>query len=159
VYDEGKPRAVHSVLVPGNNESFTGAAIPVYKMTGHGNGFPVWKNGYGDALLSKDSAGLYHFHSRFDPQWNGMVWNEEFPAIIYTLVFGSNNSMAMSGEDERLIADQQLQPHIVPEKEMFHKQGLVQQTDLSPAFWLIAFVLFLLERILASRKKKEAAYG
>lgn len=162
VYQQGKPKDVHSVMVTGNVPTYSGGTIPVYKIisqTGAENSFPVWKNGYGDAILSKDSLDVFNFYSRFDPQWNGMVWNDQFPAIIYALVFGEDDNMAMSNEDQRVIAEQQLRPALVAEEDMFHKQGLIRQTDLSTAFWFIAFLLFLLERIISSRKKKGEVYG
>jgi hypothetical protein len=58
--------------------------------------FAIWKDGYGRALLAmeKKSKGnratgcrIFHFFSRFDPAWNGLVWSPSFPLLLQQLIY------------------------------------------------------------------------
>ena len=119
----------------------------------------IWKNGYGDALLNEDKQGVFHFFSHFNPQWNDLTWSSQFPQIIFDLLFNKKNSTKTINEvDKRIMDSSQIQPVIIAKKNEVLKQSLSGKKDFSKVFWLIAFVLFTLERILSFRSKKDEMY-
>jgi hypothetical protein len=164
VYDNGKPVKGHSNIITTNEVALgTDATVELSQNINRSNaalGEAVWKDGYGNALLSKEigRANIYRFYSRLNPQWNDLPWNGRFPEIIYELMFAqANNASDQSFADKRMIDNQQLQPR--PSKASIIKQELLRRTDLTKVFWIIAFVLFLAERIFSYRSKTKDANG
>ncbi|MCW3088283.1 MAG: hypothetical protein JWQ78_1669 [Sediminibacterium sp.] len=161
-YEKGSTREMHSTLLTGD-QSNGGDNTGIYKMiepAQPANGFPVWKNGYGHPLLSKESGknNRYHFYSRFDPQWSGLVWSGQFPQLIYDLLFATAPVIPATVDTRRIDA-QQVVPAIVSEKELLPKQFLTDRVDLTKLCWLAAFVLLLVERLLSYRNRKGGAYA
>jgi hypothetical protein len=127
-----------------------------------GNEYAIWKNGYGETILSKEKGNhsVFHFYSRFDPQWNGLVWSEQFPQVIYELVFNEiNHPKGMQATGKMVLDEQQIQPKVVDEALLLPKSGLLQKMDLTKPFWVVAFILFLFERIVSFRKKRREGYA
>ena len=123
----------------------------------------VWQNGFGEPVLSSQNFGnknLYHFYNRFDPAWNDLVWNSDFPKLILNLIFKSYPQSNFEAFDKRIMAANQ-QQIITATNENSIKQ--INQpkdlTDLKHAFWVALLIVFLLERIVALRTKKEVNYA
>jgi hypothetical protein len=122
-----------------------------------GDLLPVWSAGNGDILLGKEpSKNLYHFYSRFNPQWNGLVWSSRFPEIIYKLI-GNNAATAASVYDMRALDPRQVAPETAEETKLLPKAFLQQRSDLSGIFWILAFVFFLAERLFTYYSKRTVA--
>lgn len=122
----------------------------------------IWKNGFGEPVLSADkqNALVYHFSSRFNPQWNDLTWSRSFPQIIYNLLFlQEKNSIEINEADKRILDSSQIQPVIISQENHLAKSNLIDKKDLSKVFWIIAFVLFFLERIISFERSKAHAYG
>ena len=117
----------------------------------------AWKDGFGNPVLSvqKGNASVYHFYNRFHPQWNDLVWSNAFPQAIYQLLFESaTTENNFDVHDKRLIDLTQIEAAFsVPAKE-FSQQNDFQNKDLSKLFWIIAFVLFFIERIVSFYSKR-----
>ncbi|MDQ3683812.1 MAG: hypothetical protein M3352_12190, partial [Bacteroidota bacterium] len=164
MYEKGKVFNVHSnIIISGNLHNYSSEDLQLFKMIENKsseNFYPVWKNGYGDALLNKSNDSVYHFYSRFNPQWNSLPWSNEFPQIIYKLVFDETDGEHVNDQlDKRIIDAQQIQPAIVDEKEILQGESLLDKNELTNIFWLIAFILFITERVLTFHKKKREVYG
>jgi len=124
------------------------------------NGEAVWRDGFGNAVLQKEegNTNLYRFYSRFDPAWNDLPWNSGFPQMMFSLLLHDNeNAYTFQPDDKRIIDEGQLQPYIV--KSNSHIQHAAASADLSPWCWLVAFVIFFIERVIASRVKRERRNG
>ena len=122
---------------------------------------PVWTNGFGSPLLLKELKGVtsvYHFYSHFDPEWNDLPWSPEFPALIFNLLFDDNTDIAKV-HDKRIIDDKQLQPFLFAKSEAVVKEKFVKKADLTFYFWIAAFVLFFVERLVSFRNKKRISNG
>jgi hypothetical protein len=136
----------------------TGLPVQLYTVIKNpGDLQPVWSAGNGDILLGKEaSKNLYHFYSRFNPQWNGLVWSSRFPEIIYKLI-GNNAATAAFVDDMRAIDPRQVVPETVEETKLLPKAFLQQRSDLSGIFWILAFMLFLAERLYTYYSKRTVA--
>jgi len=162
-YAKGPVKNIHSGIVTGDVSA--SEELPVFKMITQinpGNDYAIWKNGYGETVLSKEKGkhSVFHFYSRFDPQWNGLVWSEQFPQIMYELVFNETNyAKGMQATGKMVVDEQQIQPKVVDDALLLPKAGLLQKMDLTKPFWVAAFILFLLERIVSFRKRRRELYA
>jgi hypothetical protein len=114
------------------------------------DGAPVWSDGAGAPLLtvSREGRGLhYRFHSRFAPAWSDFVLRPAFPEAMARLWIGPD-TVGERG-DERRIALSQLLP--ANDRALRSSASTVPQRSLSLPAWLLAVMLFLLERWLAAR--------
>ncbi|MDQ6814778.1 MAG: hypothetical protein M3040_13660, partial [Bacteroidota bacterium] len=166
LYEKGKVENIHSTLITKDKADETVTAdITLYKSvlanTLEANTFPIWKNGFGEAVLSvqKEKATVYHFYSRFNPQWSDLPWSPQFPQIILDLILPiAAQSKETNGLDKRIIDVTQIQPVITRDDGIRAKQDLLNREELSKIFWIVAFALFLLERVVSSNTKKEEVY-
>jgi hypothetical protein len=140
-YEQGKERVVDT-RVEGVELMKEVAASPV-------EWEPVWRDGYGRGVLSMDTmvnGGSYHFYSRFDPNWNGLVWSRRFPVLLGRLIFGEDAGVV--AEDRRVLDPGQ----IVPVRGAAAvRPAVVEQkgVDLAPMLWGLIFLLFILERVVS----------
>ncbi|MEX8548261.1 MAG: BatA domain-containing protein [Mucilaginibacter sp.] len=123
----------------------------------------VWQNGFGEPVLSSQNFGnknIYHFYNRFNPAWNDLVWSSDFPKLILNLILKSYPQQNFEAFDKRTIAANQQQIETAtnenPAKQINQPKDL---TDLKHAFWIALLIVFLLERIVALRPKKEINYA
>ena len=116
------------------------------------DGAPVWSDGAGAPLLTvaREGRGVhYRFHSRFAPAWSDFVLRPAFPEAMARLWIGP----APVGErgDDRHIAHSQLLP--VSDRTLESAASAGHQRSLFLPTWLVAVLLFLLERRLAARPR------
>ena len=115
--------------------------------------FAVWEDGFGKPLLDLEISNtlrLYHFYSRFNPEWNGLVWNEDFAKILVPLLIPNVENSDSDLDDRRSAADS----WIIPAKRA-PKSGIVlknTEKNLKDIFWIGLMLLFLAERWLAYKK-------
>ena len=113
----------------------------------------LWKDGFGNPLLTKENnndIALYHFYSRFNPQWNDLVWSDAFPSLLLHLIFNDEiNNINNKHNDVRVIDAQQIQPVFT----VAQKKAASATTDISGIFWLIIFLLFCAERFVSFTTK------
>jgi hypothetical protein len=137
-------------------------AVAVEKeIEGGGSYAVVWEDGYGRVLLGREGEGrgmVYHFFSRFDAAWNGLVWSRSFPVLLSRLVFeGGLDSIA----DRRVLDPAQVAPVKLPGNgdgdrvgrtggrlpDPGRKAGTL--LDLGPVCWVVLLLLFIVERVVA----------
>ena len=119
----------------------------------------IWTDGYGNPLLTVNAnkESIYTFYSRFNPEWNGLVWNRYFPEMLLSLLYPYNTNIIYPN-DKRVVETSQSQPgNMVVDNG--HKQKFMQVVPLDKTFWLLVFFVFCLERLLSFKRKKEALYG
>ncbi len=121
-------------------------------------GIPVWIDGFGDNILSlqQGSANLYKFNSRFNPMWNDLAWNKAFPAIVLELLYGPGTTTIHPADIRRIDAAQMLPGK--QESTTIKKAKFTRTVHLAQALWLLAFVLFCVERYLSLTNKKEVVH-
>ncbi|WP_432710612.1 BatA domain-containing protein [Pedobacter sp.] len=167
-YAQGKTKQLQSFIIF-DNESMAvgGEAInlnkriqaPEHITKAHS----LWTDGFGDPLLSlQHTKGLneYLFYTRFDPQWTDFVWNEQFVKRLMPLVFGDTSKEVDFGFESH-DADQRILPSsqklALPVKQSATADQVDLKQPLSPLIWLMAWLVFVLERILSIRNKNKSA--
>ncbi|MDO6434974.1 BatA domain-containing protein [Flavitalea sp. BT771] len=114
---------------------------------------PVWVDGFGKPLLGleeREDGRRWHFFSRFDPAWNGLVWSAGFPLYLQELLFGKEQP----AQDRRMIDPQQMvlaYGRRDIEAPMVNAGAAV---DLAPAGWVLICLLLLFERILSFKRSR-----
>ena len=168
IYEKGKVENTNSMVVTQEAAPLTLANnIGLFKFIEAGPASnemtkTIWRNGYGAPLLSvdKNKTSIFHFYSHFNPQWNDLPWSSSFPQVIYDLLFKEGKDLTELNEaDKRMIDPSQIQPVLSSYQNNISKQDLTGKKDLSKLFWLIAFTLFFVERIISFSRSKHKAYG
>jgi len=115
----------------------------------------IWTDGFGRPILSRESqTNLYRFYTRFNPAWNDLVWSDDFPQLLYKLVFKNSIKEINDQHERRKIDQEQLMSYNVTETHVaVNGDQPDTKTDLSHYFWLALVAVFLIERILAHRHK------
>jgi hypothetical protein len=159
-YEAGKENNNETWLTDGafdiNNQSLTvNKYIPVTQKIAER---AIWQDGFGNPLLSVEDGktNVFHFYSRFIPSWNGLPWSSNFPQLILSLLV--NDDSALQTQDNRMIDAKQMLPYLVKEKDGA-KKIVSPAVDISNFIWLLAAVIFLLERIVAHHNKKEGLHA
>jgi hypothetical protein len=154
IYKNGKTEEVNSTIVL-PEYSLQKEAIALRKrisLTGPSKkNYAVWEDGFGKPLLDLEISKklrLYHFYSRFNPEWNGLVWNEDFAKILVPLLIPNVKNSDLY--DRRSIADS----WIIPAKSQIKSVSVLKNkaTDLKHVFWTSLMLLLLFERWLSFRK-------
>jgi hypothetical protein len=143
-YEGGKAIDVNTWIQPGH--------IALAKLISQKTrGETIWKDGFGKPILGVD-GNTYHFYSRFNPLWNDLVWNDDFPKLILKLI--NNKPVTVPQQyDKRILSNAQIQPGNVKENKAIASVKATGQTDLSRYFWLLLVVVFIAERILSHKTK------
>ena len=121
--------------------------------------FPkVWTDGFGNGILSAQIVGdltFLHFYSRFNPQWNDLVWSETFVRALMPIVIKDQNTGIFGFEDnendQRILST--VEPGYIENPEITKGEKIASSKSLGNGFWIAALLIFALERILSLRKK------
>jgi len=116
------------------------------------DGVALWADGFGEPLLEAERRGKgwhYRFHSRFHPAWNELVLNAAFPEWLYSLL--SRHQIINPMSDQRRVSTEQSQPKTQASAATISSIGA---TSLHFPFWIVAVILFAVERWLAERTKR-----
>lgn len=156
IYEPGKATAINSwVSTAGVYTVSQGQpVVPLSKsiiLKSH-PGEAVWHDGFGNPVLSRETKGpgdLYHFYSRFNPGWNDLVWNDNFPEMMLKLIV-KDKTVFDPKHDRRIVDQKEIQPVIVDEGNVIDSTHITN-SDLTKYFWLSAALIFLAERWLAYR--------
>jgi hypothetical protein len=151
VYENGKVKNSNSWI---NDESSPKQKINLYRsiITVHNNDYPLWKDGYGDPVLSlqkREQTNIYHFNNRFDPAWSDLVWSNSFPKMLMELIVGQPAEPDRK-YDRRVMDAKQIMPVINHEEHASNK--IIERADLSHYLWLLLVLIFAAERWLAHNK-------
>jgi len=101
-------------------------------------------------------AGAFAHVSRFDPDWNEMVWKGSLPVVMEKLLYGEDTNVA---EDRRVIDPAQILPAhggggrdagLPGESKAAVDPGI----NLAPVVWWLILLLFIIERLVSHEKRK-----
>ena len=123
-------------------------------------GSVAWSDGNGVPLLTienKPDLIHYHFYSRFHPQWTDLVESEQFVKMLLPVVMGSTGSDADFGyedhpADQRKVHKQQ--PLNLKGNTAWVQEKVEARESITSLFWVLAWLIFVLERILTFRNHK-----
>ncbi|RBQ03055.1 BatA domain-containing protein [Pedobacter miscanthi] len=154
-YEKGKILTTPSFI------KIDGKQLKLSKRIASGNqAEKVWTDGFGDAILAKERIGnlsTFHFYSRFNPQWNELVWDPLFVKALMPIVildknpedFGFENNPA----DQRIVSLKQ--KAVIEANKTVLATKTTQNKPLATIFWIAALLIFATERILSFRKKPQ----
>lgn len=157
-YETGKAENIHSVIRFGDissGENFVSISKKIFHNDANNLEETIWQDGFGNVVLSKEvknAVAVFHFCSRFDPEWNGLPWNAEFPKLLFELILKEEKDNAVY-HDKRIIDKKQRQV-AVADKGNPIKDKVTETRELSHIFWILAFVIFVIERWLTFKTKK-----
>jgi hypothetical protein len=159
IYANGKYKKSSSAIIIGN-ENLAGHTLPLFKQIefvdqGEQRVNAVWKDAFGEPILIVN-GGLptrYTFYSRFNAEWNGLIWDPVFPSLIFDLVVGKRYTPFPMLSDQRKINIAQIMPGKATESYL--REGYSRSLSLSIYCWWILLLLFVIERILSTTKKKK----
>ena len=163
-YQEGTIKNTSSWINTSTAISGNGEMIGLYKLIESSQSNDplgqLWQDGFGNTVLTKEATDVnrYRLFTHIDPSWNNLPWSSEFPQLIFSLLYPSGNTNVSDIHDKRIIAEQQLQPGMVLKNGGPVSQKLIT-TDISHACWLLVFVVFCMERLLALKNRKEEGYA
>ncbi|MBB6238121.1 hypothetical protein HDC90_002750 [Pedobacter sp. AK013] len=152
-YENGKIIAEPSFI------NLDGRHIKLSKRTVPINGAKkIWTDGFGNAILASEKVNnltIFHFYSRFNPQWNELVWDGVFVKAMMPIVIRAENSADFGFEDnpadQRRLSDGQKNAFQSNRAESAIRT--TQNEALGTLFWIAALLIFVTERILSFRKK------
>ena len=154
MYKNGKTEEVNSTIVL-PEFSLQKEAIALRKRISlaepSNNKYAVWEDGFGKPLLELEITNklrVFHFYSHFNPEWNGMVWNEDFAKILVPLLIPTSENSDLY--DRRSVASSWIIPaKRAPKSRIIWKNT---ETNLKNIFWVSLMLLFLAERWLSYKK-------
>lgn len=120
----------------------------------------IWADGFGNPVLSSINEGklnILHFYSRFNPQWNELVWNDTFVKALMPFVINAtpiNFGFEDHLSDQRVLATKQKET--ISNKVLSKKAQSTTNQPIMIYFWISALLLFMVERILSFNKTKHA---
>ncbi len=161
IYEKGKEQQIYSWIIPAHTLSIDKEDVQLSRFiqnnsTARNNFETLWKDGFGHPLLTLEKTGnnyTYYFYSRFNPSWNDLPWNSHFVEMVFDLLVEPDPRIKKF--DNRIIDKAQLHPEIAKEGKAFGKQDFVETVDITEAFWLLAFIIFCIERYISLTNKHE----
>lgn len=154
-YEPGKDLGDNASIDFGEARRLVAQPVSLYRIVSVGNASvgaiptaataprALWQDSWGGPLLTSDDT-TFHFYSRLDPAWNDLVWSPSFPAILARLLYPRSDFGTIDAT--QLLPDGAATDTRRPDT-----------TDLSHVLWLAAFILFILERVLARREGRDVA--
>ncbi|TKB96924.1 BatA domain-containing protein [Pedobacter cryophilus] len=161
-YEDGKEEVLNSTIQTKVNLVKNESTFALYKriLYKDENANAIWTDGFGKSILSYQYANQLHhyrFYSRFNPQWTDLVWSEEFvkalmPLVLVTPLAQNQFGFELDSADQRAAT----QPFFYSQNNLKKKaeRAVAQQNPISNWVWILAFLVFALERILSFKQKK-----
>jgi hypothetical protein len=118
----------------------------------------LWTDGFGKPLLECQRRGSgfhYRFHSRFHPVWNELVLNPAFPEWMLSLLKHGDLASPNAGVADRHLDQRRISAaQLLPSRQTVATATMPNQVshNLHLPFWILAVLLFALERWIAERK-------
>lgn len=115
------------------------------------NEVPVWETENGDLLLTEELVGkgsVYRFRGGFGPAWGELGQSPLLPELLLPLLLPATSAPDF---DRRVLEEQQIRLPKQPVTAV--AQPAAQQYPLAQWFITAAFVLFLIERLIVTRKR------
>jgi len=117
-------------------------------------GLPVWEDGFGKPVLDlqmENKLSVFHFYSRFDPDWNELVWSDDFPKALTPIIIQEQNASEIHPSDKRIVRQDQIFPALIKGSDESTGKDMESQKSLKDQFWIALILIFALERYLTFR--------
>jgi len=161
-YEAGKEQSLASILLTKRGTAPSSEGSDLYKriILGTKDGEAIWTDGFGNGMLTftqKEGNDHYHFYGRFNPQWTDLVWNEAFVKAMLPIVLAPPKELAdfgfeLDSADKRTTDQSDI--FTVNHTSKLAGIAVYVQNPMSNWLWILAFLIFLAERILSFNQKK-----
>lgn len=160
-YEKGKVITEKSFIKFGNSDQ---EPIDLNKrIDNNDHAKKIWTDGFGNPILTTekgDHLNIFHFYSRLNPQWTTLIWDAQFVKALMPIVIKNENfedfGFENNSADQRILSKNQKEIIQINTSEKAEIKTLDQ--PINYIFWIIAMILFTIERILSFSKKPKAAY-
>ncbi|NCI45212.1 BatA domain-containing protein [Sediminibacterium soli] len=150
-YAAGKTVSENSPLVINRVSGMTNPLLIYRRVLSQNNPHkPLWTDAYGNTILDFDAMNRQLLlYTRFDPGWNGLVWDASFPELISRLLQPEHTNATPQQVDASQLVFAPLANHTktIAGKEM----------PVSGFAWWLLVACFAAERWLSSYKRKKDA--
>ncbi len=155
-YAKGKAIDENSSINFGNTSlNYASSSKILNRVAAKETGKNLWEDGFGEALLTvqqTQQVNEYTFYSRFNPQWTDLVWKDEFVEVLFPLLYGQTNKQ-FGFEAAPSFTQMNEQPIATFENSKDNPALLSPNLNLDKYLWVLAFLVFLVERLLTYRKQ------
>lgn len=155
-YKKGEVKNVNTILKLNQNSIET--TVGLYKRIASPKNkvstIPIWEDGFGNPILNRVTGEKYtkiEFYSRFNPDWNELVWSEELPKSLINIVLSKTSTSTSRSHDKRIVSNAQMFPSYVAKRIDSSEKNKSNTSDLENQFWLTLILIFMLERYLTFR--------
>jgi hypothetical protein len=162
MYARGTSKNINSWITNEDVSTTNQEGVLINKVIVHNtanDGKIIWQDGFGSSVLSeeaKNNTRVFHFYSRLNPDWSDLPWSEEFPKLMFSLIFRNENYQGVPYNDRRIIDKNQIAPYRKARNANTSKDKFIKNADLTHIFWLACFVILFLERLLSFGTKRGA---
>ncbi|WP_343534609.1 BatA domain-containing protein [Pedobacter sp.] len=155
-YAKGKAINENSLINFGNSSLGNASSAKLLQRVAAGaTGQTLWEDSFGEALLTvqqKQHVHEYTFYSRLNPQWTDLVWKDQFVEVLFPLLYGKTGRQ-FGFEEQPSTAQANEQPIASFENAKGNPTLLSPALNLEKYLWVVAFLVFLIERLLTYRKQ------
>ena len=158
-YEKGNIEVINSKLnLSPSMSSIEKEDIKLFKRNAYpenlAGGLPVWEDGFGKPVLDlqmENKLSVFHFYSRFNPDWNELVWSNDFAKALIPIIIPDQHSSEIHPSDKRIVRQDQIVPNFIKESDTYGVKNQESQKSLENQFWLALISIFVLERYLTFR--------
>jgi hypothetical protein len=158
-YEKGEIEVITSKLnLSPSMSSIEKEAIKLFKRNVYPKnstgGFSVWEDGFGKPLLDlkmENKLSVFHFYSRFNPDWNELVWSNDFAKALIPIIIPNQDALEIHPSDKRSMRQEQIVPSFIKENDTNAAKNQGSQKSLENQFWLALISIFVVERYLTFR--------
>ena len=158
-YQTGKEDEINSTInLTEGTELSAAPLISSRVVPSNDDGNAIWTDGFGLPLVTaKESKAytLYEIYTRLDQKWTGLVWDQKFVKALMPMVFGESSTYSGFGfENNSLDQRERKEPLFkVTSNNTVSAVSSTEATIISPYFWILALLVFILERALSIKKR------
>ena len=99
----------------------------------------------------ENKLSVFHFYSRFNPDWNELVWSNDFPKALIPIIIPEQHASEIHPSDKRSVRQNQIAPSFIQESGKASAQNTESPKSLKDQFWFALISIFALERYLTFR--------
>ncbi len=173
-YAGNKAAGINSwlVLEPAGKGNMEPIAVYQRRMADGYPGAVLWTDGFGMPLLTlakEKNIDHYRFYTRIHPSSTDLVWKGQFVALMMPILlgnevhstgFGFENNPADQRKTDVIFAQSSEDKTATGSSALFQNKTPIQNdTPIQKVFWVLAIVVFTMERILTFRHKNKENHG